>query len=299
MTRRGLSPRAGALAMLFAALVAVPFVLAGNAGATTPAPRMAVTCTGGTYTVVRGDGWWQIASKLKVTMAALLATNGATVGTMIHPGDVLCVPGGGVTTSTSKAVPSTSAAVTTTTRAPVTATTQPAPPINVTIRQFPVQGICFYVDTWQAPRSSGRKHQGVDILAPTGNAVYAAADGTLTKQYVDGPGSLAGNGWRLTRADGTYFFYGHFSRFAAGLKVGSTVKTGQIIGYVGMTGNAGAPHLHFEVHPRGGAAVNPTPIVRAVDGCATTIVPAQPGTVSPSTAPAGPTTTKPGVTTTT
>ena len=65
----------------------------------------------------------------------------------------------------------------------------------------------------------------------------------------------------------TYYFYGHFSRFAPGLTVGSKVKAGQIIGYVGMTGNAGVPHLHFEVHPGGGAAINPTPVVKALDGC--------------------------------
>ena len=112
---------------------------------------------------------------------------------------------------------------------------------TVVIRQFPVQGVCWYMDTWGAPRSVAARHEGVDILAPQGKNVYAVDAGTLTKQYVDRPGALAGNGWRLTRADGTYFFYGHFSGFAAGLKVGSKVAAGQIIGYVGETGNAGHP----------------------------------------------------------
>ena len=77
-------------------------------------------------------------------------------------------------------------------------------------------------------------------------------DGTLTKKYLDAPGSLSGNGWRLTTSDGTYFFYAHLSTFAPGLTVGSPVKAGQIIGQVGMTGDAPIPHLHFEVHPGGG-----------------------------------------------
>ena len=115
------------------------------------------------------------------------------------------------------------------------------------------------------------------MLAAQGNKVYAVDDGVLTKQYIDAPGSLSGNGWRLTRADGTYFFYAHFSAFAPGLSVGSTVKAGQIIGLIGMTGNAGSPHLHFEVHPGGGAPINPTPTITAVNGCKTTKIPPQPG----------------------
>jgi hypothetical protein len=141
----------------------------------------------------------------------------------------------------------------------------------------------------------------VDIIAKIGQFVYAADDGTLTKQYLDAPGKLPGNGWRITRSDGTYFFYGHLSTFAPGLQVGSVVTAGQIIGRVGMTGNAGVPHLHFEVHPGGGPAVDPTPIVKAVDGCATTVVPPQPGdALAATSAPvttAAPATTAASVTT--
>ena len=74
------------------------------------------------------------------------------------------------------------------------------------------------------------------------------------KQYVDYPGSLSGNGLRVSLPNGTYFTYLHMSAFAEGLGVGVPVKAGQLIGYVGMTGNAATPHLHFEVHPGGGAA---------------------------------------------
>ncbi len=285
--RRGSRRCVGVLALLVVALVAVPVALQGNAGASIASPQLkAVVCDGGTYTVKAGDGWFRIAAAVKVNVTGLLTANSASFMTVIHPGDVLCLPSGASTTA-----PTPTNATTTTVRPVATTTTTRPVSGPITIRQFPVQGVCFFIDTWGAPRSGGRKHQGVDIIARTGKAVYAVDAGTLTKQYIDAPGSLSGNGWRLTRADGTYFFYAHFSRFADGLKVGSVVSAGQIIGYVGMTGNAGAPHLHFEVHPGGGAPVNPTPVVKVTDGCAVSTLVAQP---APTT-----TTVKPGVTTTT
>ncbi|MDO8364576.1 MAG: LysM peptidoglycan-binding domain-containing M23 family metallopeptidase [Actinomycetota bacterium] len=246
-----------------ASLIALPFVAGRPAGAVgRPA---AATCSGPTYTVVAGDSWWKIATNNGVSMTALLTANNATTSTIIHPGDVLCLPSPGATPTTT-----------------VPPTTRPPATGGLSIRQFPVQGTCWFTDTYGAPRSGGRSHEGVDIIAASGRLIYAVDDGTLTKQYIDAPGALAGNGWRLMRADGTYFFYAHLSTFATGLRVGSVVKAGQILGAVGMTGNAGTPHLHFEVHPSGGSAVNPTAVVRAVDGCGTTAVPPQPGT-PPST----------------
>lgn len=88
--------------------------------------------------------------------------------------------------------------------------------------------------------------------------------------------SLSGNALRLTGADKTYFFYAHLDSFAAGIAVGSTVRAGQIIGYMGSTGNSGVSHLHFEVHPGGGDAINPYPVVKAVDACHVTEVLPQP-----------------------
>ncbi|MEL0041003.1 MAG: peptidoglycan-binding protein, partial [Ilumatobacter sp.] len=132
---------------------------------------------------------------------------------------------------------------------------------------FPVQGRCGYADTWHAPRSGGRVHLGVDIIAARGNLVYAAAEGTITKVYYDRPGSLSGNGVRLTTDDGTYFFYAHFDTIAEGISPGVRVQAGQVVGTIGATGNTSTPHLHFEIHPGGGTAVNPYPIVKAVDAC--------------------------------
>lgn len=150
--------------------------------------------------------------------------------------------------------------------------TTTTPPINASLDVFPVQGVCWFTDTWLAPRGGGRLHQGVDIIAAEGKLVYAVADGTITRVYYDQESSLSGNGVRLTRDDGsgTYFFYAHFSKFGKGIEIGTKVKAGQVVGYVGETGNASGPHLHFEIHPNGGVAVNPTPATRAVDACKVT-----------------------------
>ncbi len=154
----------------------------------------------------------------------------------------------------------------------ITAAAAPSGAVDsgVTIQVFPVQGRCGFTDTWHSTRGGGRLHLGTDVIAPVGNLAYAVADGTITKLYVDAPGSLSGNGVRLTLADGTYFFYAHFTAVADGIVLGSKVRAGQVLGTVGATGDTVTPHLHFEVHPKGGAAVNPYPILKAVDACSQT-----------------------------
>jgi peptidoglycan hydrolase-like protein with peptidoglycan-binding domain len=144
------------------------------------------------------------------------------------------------------------------------------------ISVFPTQGRCSFVDSWHDGRSGGRLHIGVDIVGPKGLAIYAVTDGIITKMY-GAESKLSGNAIRLTAADATYFFYAHLDSFASGITVGSNVKAGQIIGYMGASGNAGGnSHLHFEIHPGGGEAVNPYPIVKAVDACHVTEVLPQP-----------------------
>ncbi len=140
-----------------------------------------------------------------------------------------------------------------------------APAVSIAV--FPMQGACNFEDTWHAPRGGGRLHLGVDIIAAEGKAIYAVVDGTITKTYTAATDKLTGFGARLTAADGTYFFYGHFQRIADGIAVGTKVKAGQVIGYNGKSGATNTPHLHFEVHPRGGEAINPYPIVKAIDAC--------------------------------
>jgi murein DD-endopeptidase MepM/ murein hydrolase activator NlpD len=141
------------------------------------------------------------------------------------------------------------------------------------LQAFPMQGRCSFSDTWHAPRGGGRLHEGVDIIGARGLAIYAVVDGTITRMLTGG--ELSGNSIRLTAPDGTYFFYAHLDGFAAGLATGQTVRAGQVIGYNGSTG-ATTAHLHFEIHPQGGAAVNPYPIVKAVDACNVTELLPQP-----------------------
>lgn len=159
---------------------------------------------------------------------------------------------------------------------------QPAKRLNVDASKpiFPMQTepYCYASDSFGDPRSGGRVHQGMDLMAdsklgPT-QAVYAVVDGVLAGQVIDGAAnsSLSGNTWGLIAKIGTtYYVYMHLSRFADGLTNGSAVTQGQIIGYVGDTGNPGAGnyHLHFEIHPAGArtTAVDPLPILPIPAAC--------------------------------
>ena len=118
----------------------------------------------------------------------------------------------------------------------------------------PVPGGSFFND-WGFPRSGGRAHAGNDIFAPRGTPIYAPVSG-----WVDvATGSIGGHQFRLRAPDGTLWFGSHMDRFG---KTGS-VSAGDVIGYVGDSGNArgSRPHLHFEIHPRS-QAVNPFPLLR-------------------------------------
>ena len=124
---------------------------------------------------------------------------------------------------------------------------------------FPIEPTprCEVLNNYGGFSKSGQSggHQGVDIGAMEGQAVYAVGDGVLEDQLVDYPGSSAGHGWKLrvVAPDGSeaQYRYYHLSGFAEGLAEGSVVREGQLIGWVGDTGNAtpGGWHLHFEVRP--------------------------------------------------
>ncbi len=145
-----------------------------------------------------------------------------------------------------------------------------AGPGTIQMERFPMQGLCWFGDTWHAPRPGNRLHVGTDLIGAEGLLLYAVVDGTISKLYWDQPGALAGNGLRVAQDDGTYFTYLHLSGFAPGIEVGTKVKAGDVIGFNGNTGSSATPHLHFEIHPGGGAAVNPYPYLKAMDDCQNT-----------------------------
>ncbi|MEP7113488.1 MAG: LysM peptidoglycan-binding domain-containing protein [Ilumatobacteraceae bacterium] len=187
--------------------------------------------------VEAGESWYAISRSTGVPIDALVAANNANRSSAIYPGQSLCLPEVGF----GRELPS------------------------VLLDATPVRGACRFANSWHASRDGGRSHEGVDLISPSGTPVVAAVNGTLTRQTTGG--ARSGNAWWLTTSTGTYFFYAHLSSFSSGLSVGSRVQAGDVIGYVGSTGNAVSPHLHFEIHPKGGAAINPYSAIWMVGGC--------------------------------
>jgi murein DD-endopeptidase MepM/ murein hydrolase activator NlpD len=126
---------------------------------------------------------------------------------------------------------------------------------------FPVAGLTWWTDDWHAYRCCPypHVHEGLDMFASIGTPVVAAADGYVSQKVVN---AISGLGVEITDAANTQYFYAHLSRFAPGLEIGMRVSVGEVIGYVGNTGDAirTSPHLHFEVQPNG-VPVPPKPFV--------------------------------------
>ena len=105
----------------------------------------------------------------------------------------------------------------------------------------------------------GATHKGTDIMASRGIPLVAVTSGTVTQNSQKN----AGNYIILRGDNGDSYYYMHMDSFAAS----GRVSAGQVVGYVGDTGNAkGTPHCHFEWHPGGGGPVNPYPLLRAIEG---------------------------------
>jgi murein DD-endopeptidase MepM/ murein hydrolase activator NlpD len=118
-------------------------------------------------------------------------------------------------------------------------------------------------DTWGASRSSGRLHEGIDILAPRGTKVRSATPGLIADLRNN---NLGGKVVWILGPGGAWHYYAHLDGHKRGLKVGDYVKKGDVIGYVGNTGNARhtAPHLHYGLYlnGKGRGVVNPYPYLR-------------------------------------
>jgi murein DD-endopeptidase MepM/ murein hydrolase activator NlpD len=135
---------------------------------------------------------------------------------------------------------------------------------------FPVYGPASFTDTYGAFRGDvpGNWHHGDDIFAPLGAPILACADGIV---FSVGWNDVGGNRLWLRDSQGNEFYYAHLSAFTPLAKNGHRVKAGEVVGFVGNTGDAEAtpPHLHFEVHPFGllfmgyDGAVDPTSYLEA------------------------------------
>lgn len=135
----------------------------------------------------------------------------------------------------------------------------------------PVQGVkaSALTDTFDQPRGNQRHHEALDIMAPKGTPVVAAADGKVVKLFTSKPGGLTV--YQFDPSEKYAYYYAHLDRYADGLQEGMVLKRGDVLGYVGVTGNSdpNAPHLHFavvELTPEKqwwkGTPLNPFPLLK-------------------------------------
>jgi murein DD-endopeptidase MepM/ murein hydrolase activator NlpD len=164
--------------------------------------------------------------------------------------------------------------------------------IAIAFGHVPVAGPAHWVHDWLDPRRGPpiHLHQGIDVWAAMDTPVRAPFAGRLRYER----GGLGGLAAYVTASDGTYYYLAHLNDAAPLPRHGATVTQGQVIGFVGDSGNArgGPPHLHFEIHPRGGAAVDPKAVLDRWVTEATmstfALVSAPAAVLSPPGPPAGP-----------
>jgi murein DD-endopeptidase MepM/ murein hydrolase activator NlpD len=138
---------------------------------------------------------------------------------------------------------------------------------------IPVAGVSAsqLTDTFNQARGIDRRHEALDIPAPKGTQVFAVADGKVAKLFDSKPGGLTI--YLFDRSEKYAYYYAHLDRYAEGVKEGAALKRGDLIGYVGATGNADAatPHLHFSIFELGpekkwwqGTPINPFSLLGGV-----------------------------------
>ena len=265
MTERLRSP----VALAVTVVAVLGLVLGGQAGAQTPPPATPPTTTNLLEDLVR--------TLLPTTTVAPVPTTAAPPAAGAAPG---VKPGAPATTTTTKLapgiipkeyIPLINSVRRTGGRSTIELldALRPMQELGMTAEEaaiagfghFPVAGMADYRDDWWEARFGPpfHLHEGTDIFAARGTPVRAPFAGVV--RFDDG--GLGGKGAYVTQPDGTYYYMAHLDGFAKKLSNGSAVKQGDVVGYVGDSGNAlgGTPHVHFEIHPRGGAAVNPKPIL--------------------------------------
>lgn len=137
---------------------------------------------------------------------------------------------------------------------------EPDQAARVAYGRFPVAGPTAWVDDWYAPRFTGtlfRFHLGLDLVAAYGTPLRSPVDGVAR---IDN-NELGGLAVKVVQPDGTFFYLAHMSATAEGLADGAAVKVGDLLGYVGQTGDATGPHLHFGIYQGGTTPIPPKPLI--------------------------------------
>ncbi|MBW3645872.1 MAG: M23 family metallopeptidase, partial [Actinobacteria bacterium] len=137
----------------------------------------------------------------------------------------------------------------------------PEEAVHLGFGRFPVGGEARYSHDWWFPRfgPGWRLHMGTDIFAPMGTPVRAPIDGTIKITN----SALGGLAVYVVAPNRDFWYLAHLSGIPEGITQGTAVRTGDVVGFNGDSGNArgGAPHVHAEFHPGGGAAVDPKPLL--------------------------------------
>jgi murein DD-endopeptidase MepM/ murein hydrolase activator NlpD len=225
------------------------------------------------------------------TSSTTVASSSTSTGQLPNSSSSTTLAGGATSTTPTTTTATTAAPVTTTTVSPAVVKLDdpvvaavPTPKEGWPVRDivFPVVGPASFGDEWGAYRGSiaTHFHIGVDIIGVRLQPLVAVADGVIKRFVINHP--TAGWGIVLTGSDGWEYRYYHVNndtpgtddgtnpeqfRFAPGLVPGDRVRAGQLIGYMGDSGDSetSVPHLHFEIHRPDGSAINPFPSVRAAE----------------------------------
>lgn len=195
----------------------------------------------------------------------------ARVGGALQPGDAIPIEAPIPPIAAPLADPAREAPVAASAPEEVATAPVPAAGISGAGLLIPVQGVAAasLVDTYEQSRGQGRRHDAIDIIAPRGTPVLAVADGVVMKLFQSERGGITL--YELAPDRRTIYYYAHLDRYAAGIAEGKPLRRGQVLGYVGDTGDAvpGNYHLHFEVSttadPKkywGGAPQNPYPLLQ-------------------------------------
>jgi murein DD-endopeptidase MepM/ murein hydrolase activator NlpD len=195
------------------------------------------------HTVKKGDTLKSIAALYKANVDDILSYNDITIETPLSPGDTIIVPDGEIST---KPITTVKVAATGTSPYKKTASSAAFEPLLVNVSKYP-----SFPGYFAKPISGGLETQtlhgynAVDLAAPAGTPIYAAAGGKVIISKTGGYNGGYGTYVTISHPNGTQTLYAHMSRNL--VSVGQTVTQGQQIGAIGMTGKTTGPHVHFEI----------------------------------------------------